>query len=801
MDTDTAALADILVVDDQLQNLKMLTTLLSGRGYHVRPAMSGELALKAIGKKMPDIILLDILMPDMNGYQVCAKIKENPLTSDIPILFLSALTNTEDKLRAFRSGGADYIIKPFQVEEVLARVHTHLNLAKMSRDREHLVHDLNERIKELKCLNRITDEIYNLPLSSEMFQQVCSLVPLGWQHPEHSLCRVVYRDQEYSLSTIAPHHTWRQSAKLEIRGEQRGYIEVVYAADSALNPFIEEEQTLLNNIARVISENIGRKETEKRLSKSEFRYRALFEHMNSGVIVCLPQDNGNDFVFHDLNRAAEFILQHSRERLLGRCLSETFPVMRTNGMLNVFLRAWSADNPEHIPAIRFQDGHLDLWMEARVYRLPDGELVVVFDDVTHRKHAEELMREAREQLEVRVTERTRELQQANLQLRELAKLKDEFLASMSHELRSPLNAILGGTEIMQEEIYGPLTDDQNRTLNTIHDSAKHLLSLISDILDVAKVGAGKLELQISDVSPQEICISCTHLIKEMAQKKRLKVATRFDPQVDIIQADARRLKQILLNLLSNAVKFTPERGSVGLGFQGDRSKGLVTFEVWDSGIGIEESMFERLFEPFIQVDSSLARHYEGTGLGLALVKSLTDLHGGSVSLSSTLNEGSRFCVTLPWIMYAETPQECYQDNASSTIPELCNISIGAHIVLVEDNEHTRNMLKQYLKCRGYNISVAADGAEAIQILRNVTPRLVLMDIQMPGINGLEVIRRIRNDITPAASVPIIALTALAMQGDKERCLAAGADAYLSKPVIIRDLIEMIETLLSAAKNS
>jgi PAS domain S-box-containing protein len=794
MDSDTQASADILVVDDQLQNLKMLTTLLSGRGYHVRPAMSGELALKAISKKVPDIILLDILMPEMNGYEVCAKIKENPLTRDIPILFLSALANTEDKLRAFRSGGADYIIKPFQVEEVLARVHTHLNLARMRRDREYLVHDLNERIKELKCLNHITDEIHSLPLSEEMFLHVCALVPTGWQYPDHSVCRVVYENREYSLAAIDSTHSWRRSANISIKGEQRGYIEVVYTGASDEDPFIEEEQALLDNIARVISETIGRKETEQRLSESEFRYRALFEHMNSGVVVYLPWEDGTDFIFHDMNRAAELIIRNRREQLLGRRLSEIFPVMRDNGMLEVFQRAWRMGKPEHLQAVHYQDNRLDIWLEARIYRLPDHELVAVFDNISQRKRAEELMRETRDQLEARVTERTRELQQANLQLRELANLKDEFLASMSHELRSPLNAILGGTEIMQEEIYGSLTDDQNHTLNTIHESAKHLLSLISDILDVAKVGAGKLELQLSPVSPQEICISCTHLVKEMAHKKRLKVATRFDPQVDVIEADARRLKQILLNLLSNAVKFTPERGQVGLGFQGDRDKGLITFEVWDTGIGIAEDMFERLFEPFVQVDSSLARHYEGTGLGLALVKSLTDLHGGSVSLSSTLNEGSRFCITLPWTCAPQTAPQ--SDSVPLSVEAQPKISVGAHVLVVEDNEQTRMMLKQYLKSRGYHVTIAADGAEAIQILRGITPHLVLMDIQMPGINGLEVIRRIRDESDSPDPVPIIALTALAMQGDKERCLAAGADAYLSKPVIIRDLIETIEKLLA-----
>jgi signal transduction histidine kinase/DNA-binding response OmpR family regulator len=798
------ALADILVVDDQVHNLKVLTNLLSGKGYAVRPAMSGELALKAVTKKLPEIILLDILMPQMDGYEVCRQVKQNPQAAHIPILFLSALTNTEDKLKAFRNGGADYIVKPFQIEEVLARVETHLKLARMRQDREHLVFNLNERVKELSCLSTVTRAVHSLPNAAAMFKKVLEILPSGWLYPENTHARIVFDGQVYAEVDL-PDTPWKQSIPLYVEGTIRGRLDVLFIGDSAQEPFIPEEQSLLENLARVLGEAVERCEVHHRLLNSEYRFHGLFEHMNSGVAIYRAENHGTNFILTDLNASGERIADLNKEDVIGKSLLDIFPAAHDNGMLDAFRRVWQSSDPEVMPDVHYQDERLDTWVENRVYKLPDGSLVVNFDDINQRKEAEAIIRQDKEVLTARVAERTRELEQANLQLRELAKLKDEFLASMSHELRSPLNAILGSTEILQEGVYGPLSDKQAHTLQSVYVSARHLLSLINDILDVSKVEAGKLDLDIHDISPFEICQSCLHLIKEMAQKKRLKIQTDFSSDVQVIQADARRLKQILLNLLSNAVKFTPEQGQIGLSFEGDSAQGVVVFQVWDTGIGIADNMMSKLFQPFVQLDSSLSRHYEGTGLGLALVKSLTDLHGGSVSVSSLINQGSLFSITLPWQPHVQETASSAEDKQPVTMantPQVPpvktdsdNKRASTSILLVEDNEHNRILLSNYLDARGYQVIVAADGAEALQHARNTTPDLILMDIQMPGIDGLEVTRRIRGELQ-MPNVPIIALTALAMPGDKERCLEAGADAYLSKPVAIRELMELAEKLLA-----
>ncbi len=240
------------------------------------------------------------------------------------------------------------------------------------------------------------------------------------------------------------------------------------------------------------------------------------------------------------------------------------------------------------------------------------------------------------------------MQQANREYARVLELKDDFMASMSHELRTPLNAILGLTESLDGGVYGPVTDRQQRALDNIQKSGLHLLSLITDILDLSKIEAGEMVLEMSGVSVHEICQTSLDFVRQMADKKQLYILYQHDDQISRVHGDERRLTQIIVNLLSNAVKFTPAEGEIGLTVSGDESAGEVLFVVWDTGIGIEEEHLPRLFDPFIQIDSRLTRQYEGTGLGLSLVKRMAELHGGYIDVTSTPGEGSRFTVHLPW---------------------------------------------------------------------------------------------------------------------------------------------------------
>jgi signal transduction histidine kinase/CheY-like chemotaxis protein len=396
------------------------------------------------------------------------------------------------------------------------------------------------------------------------------------------------------------------------------------------------------------------------------------------------------------------------------------------------------------------------------------------------------------ELEHRVVERTVELERAN-------RAKDEFLANMSHELRTPLNSILGLSESLLEQRRGALNDHQQKSLQTIGASGQHLLDLINDILDLSKIEAGMFGIDPQSISLGDLCRACLAFVKAQAARKSITLKQSMDPSVSEIQADPRRLKQILVNLLTNAVKFTPEGGQVSLDVRVQPDQERIQFWVIDTGIGIAPQDLQRLFQPFVQVESSLNRQYEGTGLGLALVQKLTDLHGGSVSVESEVGKGSRFTISLPWRPEAG-PSIMSGLVDSAHVPQSESAAQGPAtsgvILLAEDHDANILTIGEYLESHGYQVIVARDGIEALEKAQQTDPDIILMDIQMPVMDGLETTRRLRSSVR-FATTPIIALTALAMPGDRERCLLAGASEYMSKPVSLKKLRQTIETILKS----
>jgi CheY-like chemotaxis protein len=271
----------------------------------------------------------------------------------------------------------------------------------------------------------------------------------------------------------------------------------------------------------------------------------------------------------------------------------------------------------------------------------------------------------------------------------------------------------------------------------------------------------------------------------------------LDPQVEVIQVDERRLKQVLVNLLTNAVKFTAEGGQIGLEVSGDEGNHVVHFTVWDAGIGIAEGEIGRLFRPFVQIDSSLSRRHEGTGLGLSLVSRLVEMHGGGVSVQSKVGEGSRFTISLPW--HAKLDSQKVVSGQQVETPTQVSTPLQTsdfRILLVEDNDINIITMKDFLEAKGYQVILARNGLEAIELAEQELPDLILMDVHLPHMDGLEATRRIRAQ-EKLAHTPIIALTALAMPGDRERCLSAGMNEYLSKPIRIKMLNEVIQKQLQS----
>jgi signal transduction histidine kinase/CheY-like chemotaxis protein len=653
----------------------------------------------------------------------------------------------------------------------------------------------------------------------------------------------------------------------------------------------------------------------------------IVESLNDGVIVL-----DVDHVVVDINPAALTLLAVGRNEAVG------FPVGRLLPNWDGWARtqgAASASWEQELPCaggVYYVD-LIYLTLRNRNRRLTGALLTL--RNVTRRRLAEEALVEERTMLSRRVEEQTADLRRANAELARAARMKDEFLANMSHELRTPLNTILGLSEALQEQVYGALHERQVRALRNIEESGRHLLALINDILDVSKIEAGKLTLELQPVDVESVCQSSLGLVRQSAHKKRIDVRYTPDPTVTLMQADERRLKQILVNLLSNAVKFTPEDGAIGLTVTGDRRHERVNFTVWDTGVGIAEADVRRLFQPFIQLDSQLTRRHEGSGLGLALVYRMAELHGGGVNVESAVGQGTRFIVSLPWrepelprlapdegatdAALAHLRRVLLIDNSPATVdqvrryllelgvetivapedenpvmvaqrtqpdliimdvlysswpgidllselrrqPETCTIPLlvlsvasdalakeppaadggspisqvvkplsrqqlgqalvrtfasaaknngaTAHptrphtvvtggdaplILIVEDNETNIRTLVDYLTAKALRLEVARNGAEVLPLARSQRPDLILMDIQMPDMDGITAIRLIRAD-GYLNTIPIIALTALAMPGDRERTLAAGANDYLSKPVSLKGLAQMIEAHLES----
>ncbi|MBI5767156.1 MAG: response regulator [Verrucomicrobia bacterium] len=404
------------------------------------------------------------------------------------------------------------------------------------------------------------------------------------------------------------------------------------------------------------------------------------------------------------------------------------------------------------------------------------------------------LRELARTLDHRVQERTAELEEARALAESANRAKSEFLASMSHELRTPLSVILGNTSLLEEGLLGALSDRQRESLHGIDESGRHLLSLINDILDLSKVEAGMLELDHAEVGAVEVVEASLRLIRPDAAKKSLDLETSVDCAPDTtFVGDGRRVKQILVNLLSNAVKFTPAGGriTVRLGLSADGA--AIQFVVSDTGIGIALELQRKLFRPFVQIDSRLAREYSGTGLGLALVKQFADLHGGSVSLVSEPGRGSTFTVSLP--ARRETTSRAPFAALAVAGPKF-RIAGRPRVLIAEDHETNIAVLRAFFNSQSCQATFARDGVDAIERAFASAPDIILMDVQMPRMDGLEAIKRLRAD-PRTARIPIICLTALAMADDQERCLAAGANEYLFKPVNFPTLTASINRLVAA----
>jgi PAS domain S-box-containing protein len=654
------------------------------------------------------------------------------------------------------------------------------------------------------------------------------------------------------------------------------------------------------------------KKAEEVLHESEKRYRSLFENLNSAAVLIEPIFDGEgrlaDLRYLMANSSVKNHLGKTPEELVGRLHSEVFHYPGRNAVFDIYAKVLSSGEPFKgellLPAI-------NKYFDMSIYSPITGRLALVFSDISDRKKAEKDLRKAKDELELRVQERTGDLLKAKLKAEAATKAKSEFLANMSHEIRTPMNAIIGFTQLLLDE---PLDPVQREGMEYIRINGDALLTIINDILDFSKMESDKVVLEMYEFNLRQCVEESLDLVAIKTAEKGLNLAYTMDKKVPgTITGDICRLRQILGNLLSNAVKFT-DNGEVivAVSVSGPDE---VYFTVQDTGIGIAQGGMHQLFQPFNQIEPSTTRLYGGTGLGLAISKKLVELMGGRIWAESSEGVGSTFHFTikassgrvepvtispqllgkhmlivednkinrrilsrqvydwgmipiaassgqealryvqrgdnfdiaildmdlqtmdsfeleeeirkynktLPLVLLASLKDRIPPDHAYLTKPikpsllhkvltELLSIQpakklsrtfkISQHvqtsslrILLAEDNVSNQKVAQQMLERLGYKVDIVANGIEALHALERRHYDVVLMDVKMPVMDGLEATRIIRQRWSDKGP-KIIAITAYALEGDREKFMAAGMDSYIAKPVQIEDLARVLRDAIA-----
>jgi len=751
----------ILMVDDREENLLALELILSGENYICVKATSGKEALKIILQEQDfAIILMDVKMPIMDGLETAQLIRQSEKFKHVPIIFLTGDTGApEDIFKGYKTGAVDYMVKPLSADILKAKVSVFAELYKKNKE-------LAAQGENMKTLN------------SQLKQQtkyVRSLIEAGIDPMVTIDSEGKIADMNEALEKITglPREKITDTGFVDYFTNSKNATEV-YRDVFTRGSIVDYSLTLKHvngKLTEVLCNGSVYKDEQGNVAGAVIivREKLLSKYSRSLIEASLDPliTINSEGKITDMNEALTDIIGIAREEIMSTDFYNYFtePQKARDVYHEVFAKGFVVNSPL---IMRHKDGKLtDVLFNGSIYKDKRGNvlgIVIVARDVTAQNRFEKELIEAKSNAE-------RDRQKAE----EAVKAKQQFLSNMSHEIRTPMNAIIGFTKVV---LKTDLNEKQKEYIDAIKLSGDALIVLINDILDLAKVDAGKMSFEKIPFKLSASISAMLHLFETKIQEKNLELSKEYDPSIpEVLVGDPVRLHQIILNLVSNATKFTTH-GKISVNIRllnENEEKVTIEFAVTDTGIGIAENKLERIFDNFQQATSGTARVYGGTGLGLAIVKQLVEAQGGKILVKSKIGEGSTFNFVLS---FEKTKAKIETEIERSFEPDASVKNIK--VLVAEDVKLNQLLMKTLLEEYGFGLDIAENGKIAIEKLENGSYDLILMDLQMPEMNGFEATEYIRNKIN--SDIPIIALTADVTSVDVEKCKAIGMNDYISKPI-------------------
>lgn len=595
------------------------------------------------------------------------------------------------------------------------------------------------------------------------------------------------RHPEYELSVAAEKGRFEEEGWRVRKDGSLFWANVVITA-------LRDAQGELRGFGKVTRDLTQRRESEQTLRQSEERFRLLVEGVNDYAIFML-NENGEVATW---NAGAERIKGYTASEIIGQHFSKFYPKDAIDsGWPEHELRVATAQGRFAEEGWRVRKDGSRFWAHVTLTALrdEDGRLrgfAKVTRDLTERLQAESAQQRGTQHDELLAAERA-----ARLQAQRAVRMKDEFLATLSHELRTPLQAILGWVQVLRSARSPLAEQDVRQAITVIERNAKAQVNLIEDLLDLNRILAGQVRLDLQRVALVDVIGAAIDSARPTAEAKGVRIETILDARRGVVSGDAARLQQVVWNLLSNAIKFTRRDGKVQVLLEQVNSHVEIT--VSDTGVGIPEDFLPHVFDRFSQRDSSAGRRYGGLGLGLAITKQLVELHGGTVSAKSPgEGKGASFIVRIPLVLVEDgaagkvDEADGAEQIQTAALPELQ----GARILAVDDEADARELMQRLLEIHGARVTTVESAKQALAALKTTTPDVLVSDIGMPDADGYQLIRTIRASEPKGDHLPALALTAFARSEDRKRAMLAGYDAHLAKPFDVAEFLLMIARLVN-----